>query len=83
MVKIPDVMVALNGVQRSKLVYASLLVAMLCFVNEARACLDAGAGGKHGHIHNDEGKHPLGTRLYLELLKKFASVFGVSQVISI
>lgn len=66
--RLPQVMVAPNGAKRSRLDHPALPVGLEEITSTALACQEAGAGGLHAHVRDDQGAHVLDVGLYGELL---------------
>jgi len=68
MMSLPNLMVAPTGARLTKADHPAIPLSVLEIVVCARACHDAGAGGIHAHVRDDEGRHVLDAGLYRELL---------------
>ncbi len=67
---LPKIMVAPNGARRTKQDHPNLPINVAEIVATAKACHDAGAGGVHLHVRDEQGLHVLDAGLYNEALSE-------------
>lgn len=72
MIRLPAIMVAPNGARRMPSDHPAIPITISDTVATAKACYEAGAGGIHGHVRNDRGRHVLDAGLYRELIAELA-----------
>lgn len=72
MKKLPNVMVAPNGVRLTKTDHPALPVTIDEIVASALVCQQAGADGLHAHVRDADQRHVLDIGLYTELLNELA-----------
>lgn len=66
-------MVAPNGARRTKADHAALPVTLRELVETGSACFDAGAGGMHAHVRDENQQHVLDAGLYRELISEMST----------
>lgn len=69
---LPLIMVAPNGARRGKADHPALPVTIPEITACALDCHDAGAGGIHAHVRDEDGQHVLDAGLYAELMAELA-----------
>lgn len=72
MTTLPLIMVAPNGARLTRADHPAVPVTIDEVVACALACRDAGAGGIHAHVRDDQQRHVLDAGLYAELLSELA-----------
>ncbi len=70
---LPAIMVAPNGARRRKADHPKLPMTIPEIVSTAASCWDAGAGGIHLHVRDEEGAHVLDAGLYKEAITELKS----------
>ena len=68
--KLPKLMVAPNGARPMKKDHPSVPVTIDEIVETAKACFNAGAGGIHFHLRDENGQHILNSDMCLKALEK-------------
>ena len=68
--KLPNLMVAPNGARPMKKDHSRVPVTIEEIVQTAKACFDAGAGGIHFHLRDNDGQHILNSEMCLKALQK-------------
>jgi len=68
--KLPNLMVAPNGARPMKKDHSRVPVTIDEIVQTAKACFDAGAGGIHFHLRDNDGQHILNSEMCLKALQK-------------
>ncbi|MCV0429665.1 MAG: 3-keto-5-aminohexanoate cleavage protein, partial [Roseibium sp.] len=66
-------MVAPNGARRNKSSHPALPITVDELVATCRSCAEAGAGGVHAHIRDENGLHSLDAGLYKAVIEKLQS----------
>jgi len=69
---LPQIMVAPNGARRKRADHPAIPVTIAETVATAKACFEAGAGGLHAHVRDENEDHILDVGLYRELIAEMA-----------
>ena len=64
MISLPKIMVAPNGARRNKSAHPALPMTVEELVETCKHCANAGAGGVHAHIRDEDGLHSLDAGQY-------------------
>ena len=75
--KLPNLMVAPNGARPMKKDHSRVPVTIDEIVQTAKACFDAGAGGIHFHLRDNDGQHILNSEMCLKAYKNFKSKYQI------
>tara|TARA_B110000879_G_scaffold150593_1_gene195086 strand:- start:321 stop:1100 length:780 start_codon:yes stop_codon:yes gene_type:complete len=70
MSSLPEIMIAPNGARRNKTDHPQLPLTVEEIVSTANECWQAGAGGIHVHVRDENGLHTLNKGLYREVINE-------------